>query len=281
MAKGKLSYKEIKLPRPDRKRPYPISFFDRLLGSPLMRGAFKRWSAHGLVPVALGALLVIEGHLAVLIRGVAVLVCAAWLALDIGVELSEKKWSPQFKGIAFSLLAALCFVAAMGCMYWILVSTLEKQQNDTYARLTAQVENAPSRDVMETFFTVTNNGNASISENTSCLTNLIVADGGYHYIYHNLKSMFFEFPILKGGGDSQSVQCLVIWRGYSPVINCVDVSIQASYALTTQPDVKTEKSFRFVGMPNYLGEFTWVRQNVGYGDTAYCAKYLKVPLPKI
>lgn len=40
-------------------------------------------SAHGAVPVILGAAVVVDGHLAIEIRSMAVLICAGWLAADI------------------------------------------------------------------------------------------------------------------------------------------------------------------------------------------------------
>jgi hypothetical protein len=65
-------------------------------------------------------------------------------------------------------------------MYWFLYSTLKDEQTDVYANLTAQVGNAPAGDVMQTFFTVTNNSRESLTETSSCITKLIVADNGYH-----------------------------------------------------------------------------------------------------
>ena len=54
MPKGRLTYKEVA----PQKRQSSKGMFDSIFGSPFMCGPFKKWSAHGLVPVVLGAAVV-------------------------------------------------------------------------------------------------------------------------------------------------------------------------------------------------------------------------------
>src|SRR3989442_12768357 len=90
MGRVELTYAEVVLQ--PKKRVHPKDLFDRLFGNPFMRSAFKKISGHGLIPVVLGAAVIIEGHSAMQIRSAALMVCATWLAADIGVEISDNNW---------------------------------------------------------------------------------------------------------------------------------------------------------------------------------------------
>src|SRR5258707_11307705 len=99
------------------------------------------------------------------------------------------------------------------------------------------------------------------------------------YIRGPIESMFLNGPTLKGSGDSNSTQRLILWEGYSSIVNCVDVQIRAKYTLENQSQAHNEKLFRFIGIPSSKGDFTWSRGNEGYAIEAYCGVYLKVALP--
>jgi hypothetical protein len=64
-------------------------YYAAIFHSQLMRGPFKKISGHGTVPIILGAAVTATGHAQMLVRSLAVIVCAVWFSLDVGVWLTE------------------------------------------------------------------------------------------------------------------------------------------------------------------------------------------------
>ena len=165
MRKGpSLTYNEA-VPR-EKRIVYPKGLFDSIFGNRFMREHFKKWSLHGILPVVLGAGVVIEGHSAIEIRSLMVVACAIWVSLDVAIYVSEGNCSKYVKALIWSSVTSVLFCAAMGCMYWFLESVLEDQQNDVYAKMTIQPYTSQSHDFLKTGIAVINNGKTDIQDHT-------------------------------------------------------------------------------------------------------------------
>jgi len=266
MGRVKLTYAAVVL-RP-KKRVHPKGLFDSLFGDPLMRGAFKKISRHGLVPVVLGAAVIIEGHSAMQIRSTALMVCAAWLAADIGAEISDKNWGSQVKAIIFCFATCLSFCAAMVCMYWFLLSTLEDQQVDEFQNPDGMVALPPSGYVLDSTFAVRNNGKTAIGPHqVSCVINRFSSykvPGPDIEITASRSTIIRDSQVsLEPGGDAQSDACLSIFINPEATTGakCADITLQMFYVLETQPTDVRHKEFRFLA--KRVDGFTWHRQPLG------------------
>jgi hypothetical protein len=263
MRKLKLTYKEVALHR--KNQTYPKGMFDTLFGHPFMRGTFKKWSAHGLVPVVLGAAVVIVGPAAIQIRSAAVLICAFWLAIDIGIEVSEKNWNLGVKAIVFSALTCLCFCGAMGCMYWFLLSTLEDQRADAYQNIDGQVALPKSGYVMDSAFMVKNNSRQRIGPHyMECVIHRLTTYSLFVPKVDMRDGKVFvlgdsELP-LEPGGDAQSETCLS--RVFNPNsmsgAKCVDLTMKFVYVLESQGIFPQAKEYRFIA--KQTESFVWHQQ---------------------
>src|ERR1039457_7048458 len=80
-----------------------LDYYNAVFGSAFMRGTFKKISGHGIVPILIGVLAVATGSLQMPFRSMAVIISAVWLSLDIGVWISEAKWSKHLKILAFCI----------------------------------------------------------------------------------------------------------------------------------------------------------------------------------
>ena len=268
---AKLTYREV-APRP-KHRVFPRSIFDKLFGNQFMRETFVRWSVHGVVPIVLGAAVVIDGHAAIQIRSAGVLLCAAWLATDIGIELSKKNWSAQAKAIGFSALTTVIFCAAMACMYWFFLTLLEKQQDDTFDGLEAKIELPPSKINLDSTYTFTNNSHNEIGRHT--LFCRILAGEAPHTVIRNATEFFSsesDQPI-EPGKDGETQSCVngpkfTFLKGPEDFLNCMDVEIGIQYTLTSQPDVVREKKLRFVS--DVSAGYEW-RQERLKAETSLCS----------
>jgi hypothetical protein len=272
----------------------PHDYYSTVFHSSLMRGPFKEVSGHGTIPTIIGAAVAATGHSQMLVRSLAVVICAVWLSLDVGVWLSKTKWSKQWKGIAFCISSSFLCCLAMGIMYWFLASTLEDQHNETFQHLTANHYLVPGEedDPMHTMFSVTNGGSYEISEKhgITCLTNLAVGNGGA-----SVQGMFswvadgkvhisggihtFGLPpaatTLLPGGDAQTDQCLNWWK-FAKGTDCADITLIFWYSLESQPDVQREKSFRFVAYKGKNGQFSWYAEPQSL-QGSYCTGALVKP----
>ena len=272
----KLTYKEA-VPR-QSTQVCPKNIFDKIFGHPFMREYFRKWSGHGLVPVALGAAVIIEGHLAIQIRAVAVLLCALWLSVDIAIAISEKNWIPAVKHVACSFLTCLCFCAAMWVMQWFLLSVLENQRVDAQKNVKVTMFLPASGNIFKSGVTVSNDsGNDIGGHEIRCKVRKIILDDDV--VINGLnKATFLKYTApIRANGDSETSYCLDGFDSpFKPV--CGDVTVDFQYSLTTQEDIKESKQLRFVG--KYEGSnFVWRGQNVDYPDT-YC-KLASVVMPRL
>jgi hypothetical protein len=248
MRELKLTYREVSVKNP---KTHSKGFFDRIFGRPFMREQFKKWSVHGLVPIILGAAVVIEQPSAIQIRSAAVMVCAAWLAIDIGIEISERNWDARVKGIVFSVLSGLIFCAGIGLMYSFLNSMLENQREETFNGLEGRIDLAPSKINLDSTYTITNNSRNEIGRHV--LFCKIVSGEGPHTIIKNGSELFSsesDQPI-EPGKDGETEQCVngpdfQAYVGPDESLACMDVEFGIQYRLTNQPDIVREKRFRYV-----------------------------------
>src|SRR5208282_1633136 len=112
------------------------SVFDTVFKHPLVRTLMKV-PGHGTFPVVIGAGVAVTGHSAMLVRSTAIIVCAVWSSMDVGIWISESNddWVRQWKIILFCATSWLACSLAMGVMYYFLLSTLEDQRADVYQHL--------------------------------------------------------------------------------------------------------------------------------------------------
>lgn len=290
-------------PIPKKRTSYPLRLiprtqnreflFDAIFSHSAMRERFQKVSVHGTIPILLGGAVTATGHSQMLVRSLAVVICAVWLSLDIGVWLSEAKWSEHWKGLAFCASSSVLCCLAMGIMYWFLASTLEDQRNETLQHLTAEHHLVPGEedDPMHTMFSVNNGGTNVISRKhgITCLTNLAVGNNGTsesrgisswidngQMVISGLAHTFDRPPassVLLPGGDAQTDQCLKVW-GFANGTDCADVTVIFWYSLDSQPDIHQEKDFRFVAYKSKTGQFSWYGETISEPKT-YCERYLK------
>jgi hypothetical protein len=200
------------------------------------------------------------------VRSVAIIVCAIWLSMDVGVWVSEARWGEQWKVILFS--TSLCVLAclAMGIMWWFLSSTLDDQEDDVWQKLEASAYTPSSGNLFLSTFTVTNGGAIAIDKNheMSCALKEVVTPGGRwsDNMFATSRTEPFE---IEPGGDSESFACLtmngrtpIFGMGFThpgggidtPVPKCVDVTLKIDYAIVTQPLRSKTKELRFVANEN-------------------------------
>lgn len=262
--------------------------FDTIFSSSSVRESLKAISGHGLFPVVIAAAVTITGHSYILIRSIALLLCALWVSLDVGVVLSEKKSVPEWKSIAFSVVWCVSFCVALGIRSWFIESTLEDQLVDVYRNLSVTASSSSSDNPFMSMFTATNSGGIAIGKHRiSCWFILATgADGsiaeggpitfkGDTVIVNsaNPDAAMIDSPILPGG-DAQTDHCLSA-VGLATV-TCADVVVEVVYFLVTQPEVRQSKQFRFVAYPNSeIGQpFVWHRQPVG-SRQSYCKTFVR------
>jgi hypothetical protein len=264
--------------------------FSTIFGAPSVRSSLKAISGQGVFPIVIATAITITGHSYMAIRSVALLACALWVALDMGIYLSEKKWALCSKAITFSAAWSLLFCGAMGIMYWFTASTLEDQRSDVFAKLTAAAYFSPGGDPFFSSFTVTNGGSTDIGKHVmGCQMNLVVSSdgsaatgpgfvsivGNTSHIRNTLEQLpEIETPILSGG-DAQTDTCL------SPVglggsVECMDVNVHLLYFLATQPNTKQVKVFRFVAERGLRAgdQLVWHNQPV-LSKQSYCLPFYR------
>jgi hypothetical protein len=265
-------------PQPSKRHFHPLllihqtgkrkGLLDTIFSHPFMRGPFKKISGHGTIPILIGAAVVAEGHSHLLVRGIAIVLCALWLSLDAGVWISETNWRPQYKAMWFCVTTCTLSCLAMGVMYWFLLSTLEDQQTDVYANLSIQMQLPKNSDLFQSVVTVTNRGATNIGEHEiGCYIDRLNQQGGGGIQYIAGEASSVAAPLL-AGGDTQSDTCLHQFNFAKPPV-CGDIYVYVYYFLETQPAVKKVKVARFVthAVSDRIND--WAGEPVSY-TTHYC-----------
>lgn len=243
--------------------------FGLIFANKKVQGLFKSISGHGLWPIGIATAITITGHSAMFIRGVALIICALWLSIDVGIGVAEKDWRFYWKSAAFAACCGLSLSVAMGIMYWFLSSTLDDQQQNVYEHLLGAVELPPSGFPWQSFFSITNGGNFDIRHyEIFCHYNMTVMNYGSSFVRNTDAERKLSDDPLRGGGDTASEQCLSIVAPASKDFDCADVTVHFDYSLEKQPIIDKRKSFRFFGYQE-SGKFIWVSEPVS-SSTNYC-----------
>jgi hypothetical protein len=258
-------------PRDDSRK----GLFDRVFGNTFMRDWFHKISVHGITPILIGAAATASGNFNMPIRSIAMLVCATWLSIDLGIWLSGKKWKVQWKFISFTLAFCLSCCIAMSVMYRFLLSALDDQQVEVFNKLDIEVPQPESENPITTMFSARNNGGTDIGDHhISCLDKFIVFQN--LNVFSGDRSSFSKQsgPLIHGG-DRENIPCLeslAMFKGLGPLL-CADVKIVLDYALVTQPKLARNKFARFVTRKEG-NRFIWYGQPVG-GSTDPCRDVLQ------
>jgi hypothetical protein len=267
---------------PSRKIPkvQKADLFTELFQHDFFQKWFRKISVHGVLPIAIGAGVTVTGYSEMDIRSFAVMACAVWFSIDIGIWLAETK--SKYKEAIFCLCAGIICSLGMGVMYWFLNSTLRAQQEDVYQNLSARAELPAPGDVMRSFFVITNGGKTRISHWDNCGIHLIVSENGGNVGSLGVMDLS-NSGSLGPGGEGQSIQCFNNIFGFVGTVACADVEIRVQYALETQP-IRKEKYFRFFGYRS-ANQFVFVpeppagKNGNWENDRRYCGKYLAMPRP--
>ena len=258
--------------------------FSGILGNKHIQRAVRAISGHGLFPIFVATAITITGHSAMLIRSIALIICAIWLSVDVAIYVSDRTWNLYWKSIFLSLVTTLACCASMGIMYWFLSSTLEDQRIDAERNLLSGVSLPPSGRWQDSVFTLSNNSGVKISAHQiSCGLNLLVF--GNRYNRNTIGSgSAVDFPVsnfpIDPGGDTESEECFSHFiqldggmaRNFEPI--CIDTSIVFRYALENQPGTFDAKQFRYIF--DDAKDSVWHRQPVEM-PTSPCQKYVNAP----
>lgn len=225
----------------------PSDYLSAVFKSSFMGGPLKKVSAHPTLPIIIGIATAATGHSQMLVRSLAIMLCATCLALDVGVWISKKGWRKQHKEIIFCVTSCLLCCSAMGAMYWFLNSTLGDQQKDVWANLVVQApSSAPRDDPFSSIFTITNGGQEDIGwHKITCTANTVYFLGGLLYTGLPTTNHITESRTpLRSGRRSESVICLDLFSAKNR-LGCADITVNIDYVLEDQPTWKQHKPFRF------------------------------------
>ena len=242
-------------------------FFDIVFGHRLMREHFKKVSRHGTIPILLGAAVAATGHSQMFVRSLAVILCAIWFSLDVGVWVSATEWKRQYKAMVLCIASSLLCCLSMAVMYWFLLSTLEDQQTDVAAHLSVQPFMPKSGDVFKMGVTVMNGSATDINDHQVICWVMrlnMLPRGGIRHI--GLTTMPVEITNLKAYGDAETSYCLSMMP-LQGTPSCADVVVEVEYSLSTQPTIRTSRSIRFVAKGE---DFSWHPQALNNLKGDYC-----------
>jgi hypothetical protein len=231
---------------------------------------WKRFAAHPITPLGLGALLSFANPGLLVPKFVVLLLLWGWLSIDAWLWLKELTALGRFRNALVCALIASAGVGMLVADRAFLLQELHARQQDTFEHLSAVVTLPVSGDPYFSFFTVTNGAtNRIIKHKMICGINVIVTVGYVILKGLNEIASSSDAPI-EGDGDAQSDACLAFFRADNP--RCVDVTLTFSYALEVQPELMGMKRFRFAGIQN-AGAFMWNRQPVAQ-QQSYCAAFI-------
>jgi hypothetical protein len=253
--------------------------FNGIFGSRALQKWHKSFFGHPLVPLLLSIAIAVTGHNAALVRSVGLIICALWVAIDIGIWVSAKSWSIQWKSIQFSVTSCALFCGAMVLMWWFLSSTLQDQRDDAYRNLQFEHYSIGRTDEpMETTFSVRNYSGQIISKKhrMNCFIREFISNDEAPIIFTGLtmfkaNGSWYTTPaedpvqahipsdeVMEPGGDADTEDCLgfLRYRGATGT-QCVDVRVTFWYALENQQDIEQEKRFQYVGYRDKNSNITW------------------------
>jgi hypothetical protein len=254
------------------------------------------------VALILAWLLTPSGRGELHLKSIGAIALAAWLAIDLWHALLKEKWRWRF--VIGWTSTSLLFIGGMLVMYWWLAGILQDQRDDVMSNLVANYQlHDPQGSPLKTLFTITNNSHYALSTKNKlmCHVNHAVGNDGtseQQYIWEGEKiddrtgkwtgifggtsttdTLWDILPTMPAariepGGDSTTAQCLTT-IGFKDSTDCIDVTLIFLYTLDTQPNMRQEKYFRYVGTMD-SNSFAWRRQPVE-SRTDYCQRFVKTP----
>ena len=158
----------------------------------------------------------------------------------------------------------------------------EDLQAETFRELKLVIQPPPEgHNVLDTGFTITNNGQSSIGKHSIlCVAYQLVGGTNVGRLIYGQEGGS-DAPI-QGGGDSQTDFCLARinqLRAYANV-DCIDLLVAFNYSLEIQPNLKHGKTFRFWGVGGKSKGLTWYPERVVDSDffcTALIEKIMHQP----
>lgn len=201
-------------------------------------------------------------------RSIGFILIAIWLAVDWWAWLLSKGVSPNNLRRWFSWKLAIGWVGTSiilligvaGTMWWGVSDAVDNQQQETFEKLSIDIEPQPSGDAADSVFTIRNNSRADISHSlVVCHVNFARYRSGL--MFDKVTNRFISKPLLpmKAGGDAQSESCLTSFVGGDPLV-CGDVTIEFKYVITQDPGSHKSKSFRFATHASH-GLLSWYQES--------------------
>lgn len=213
----------------------------------------------------IGAALAMEGHSRMLVRSIAMFICAIWLSLDAGSWISDSKWKAYWKACAFCATTSVLSCISMSAMYLFLSWTLEDQQTDVARNLSIFVDSIPAKDFWKTTFSVRNNSLMRLHGDIFCMLRRISDINANEFSGPWHKGVSAE--IVEARGDVSTSDCLSFVEDVNTVM-CADVEVKFLYTLETQTSERNSFSYRFEGRPEN-GIFKWTQRSLDKKES-YC-----------
>lgn len=147
---------------------------------------------------------------------------------------------------------------------------LREQREDVWNRLTAFASLGSSDDLIDSRFTIVNDGNSDIGKHTIvCRINSLQYHNNVLFQQSLASPKQFDRGALKHGGDGESVQCVGLpVAGLGP-LECADITLVVNYVLAAEPQMLQEKDFRFATIRTRTGRSWDVQPTSSRID--YCA----------
>ena len=231
----------------------------------------RQLSGHGVVPIAIGALITTTGHSQLLLRSAGVIICGLWLSADLAAWIVGLQKSRLYKGLAFCLTICLVAGGVGAIIYGSRNAALDDELNDAYSHLDIEFS-MPTvyTDIRSSELKVVNNGSSDLTRFTHmCTIRELKFDNGEDLPFAKLDKQglgangqfFTGMQTLNAHGGGDTTACLggMDWSHLvSPQAHviCADVTIEAGYVLTTYPRERRWKTRRYV----LKGEPHWTQQ---------------------
>src|SRR2546429_4600435 len=152
--------------------------------------------------------------------------------------------------ILWRLIAAIIVIVVFGLMMFLVHQrSLKKEQDDVRSKLSVQAFMPSSRNVLRTGISVINRGGTALKEHDiQCVLRRVVYApyGGIAGI--GMQTTLPQKSRLRAYGDGETSYCIAGIQSFPPDTHpiCADLTVNISYVLETQPDVKEIEPFRFV-----------------------------------
>ena len=215
---------------------------------------------------------------AMIVKSIALSICALWLSISSGIEFADKRWSKYWKGIVFCVSTCLCFCLAMIFMRTFLQSTLRDQREDARRNISINYVIPPEyrNDPMKSRITVIDGSDQNLTGRHLLTCELVLATVNTGFFrglvtwqrntgvwvlkagQPGADQIEKSFPIsgrrTSGNHDAITGSCLAGWHFPSGVA-CADIKITFYYFLETQPNRLQSIAKRIVTFDDGAGSF--------------------------